>query len=845
MSPVEVMVTATSPDIQAEGIARAVAERLDMTLVEGRVLTVAETDALHRSRSLSKRCGLILIGADTDTEEPAERYLAQFPYYVVIRVTVPIGDVVRVATHRIGLQQLLSELRTLVDQPGFSSQTHVAHLRTNLFEKVRTAKAQERKSPGGPLLTAAIQWIHETLRNAVAGLKEGDGDLPGLTVTATTLAQVLDATQELTTTTAPASVRIADDALIVALTAAEESHEPLASIVRTLSLSDHELRLVLLAIAPELDPTYQRCMGVLLDDLGRRVGTLGLFAALIGQPTEVRVSVGYSGALARWRVLDVPSGVLPPADESLRVDPALVAWILGEREALTHDPRTLHAISDSAWPGAMLINADSEGVRASTFIKMLQAMHDGQLMLFAGDDAAGWRALLELGAVICGAPPIRVEGTRIVGLDARDIEECGIRIGRASRLTGSPLIIDVASTAATAEVDQALRFFLSATASTGSRAAVICIDPARIVRLLGSTSFLLVEGPALLPEALTDAFATAAKLSGASLSIEQAQALISRHPLQIDGFQQAMMLARSTQSPEPAVERCFDGFMSACKQVSAEGLSHLAERLEPTFSFDDVVLPADRKQQLNEIVDNVRFADRVLNGWNFGEQLPYGRGVTVLLHGPSGTGKTMAALAVAKRLGVQVLRIDLSRVVSKYIGDTEKNIDRVFNDARASGAVLLIDEADALLGKRSEVKDAHDRYANIEVAYLLQRMEAYEGLAILTTNLRQNLDAAFLRRLRFIIDFPRPDVEAREEIWRRCLPEKSHALDATTFRQLARKIELTGGHIRQITLRAAFLAAAADKLIGLAHIAYAANAELAKLGRPAIALDLPELRKVA
>jgi len=250
------------------------------------------------------------------------------------------------------------------------------------------------------------------------------------------------------------------------------------------------------------------------------------------------------------------------------------------------------------------------------------------------------------------------------------------------------------------------------------------------------------------------------------------------------------------------------------------------------------VLPADRKQQLREIVDNVRFADRVLDGWKFREQLPYGRGVTALLHGPSGTGKTMAALALSKSLGVQVLRIDLSRVVSKYIGDTEKNIDRVFEDARSSGAALLIDEAEALLGKRSEVKDAHDRYANIEVAYLLQRIESYEGLVILTTNLRQNVDAAFLRRLRFIIDFPRPDVAARETIWRQCLPEAAHALSAGMFRFLARKVDLTGGHIRQITLRAAFLAAAADEPIGLAHIAYATNAELAKLGMPAVDFEV-------
>ena len=258
-----------------------------------------------------------------------------------------------------------------------------------------------------------------------------------------------------------------------------------------------------------------------------------------------------------------------------------------------------------------------------------------------------------------------------------------------------------------------------------------------------------------------------------------------------------------------------------------------------------MALPADRKQQLLEIVDSIRLAPTVLDGWQFRKHLPYGCGVTALFHGPSGTGKTMAAMSVARSLDVQLLRLDFSRVVSKYIGDTEKNIDRVFNDAQKSGCAILIDEADALLGKRSEVKDAHDRYANIEVAYLLQRMETYEGLAILTTNLRQNLDAAFLRRLRFIIDFPRPDAGAREEIWRRCLPEKSHKLDDAAFRLLARKIELTGGHIRQITLRAAFVAAAAGKLIGFEHIVYATNAEFAKLGRPAVALEVPADRKAA
>jgi SpoVK/Ycf46/Vps4 family AAA+-type ATPase len=219
-------------------------------------------------------------------------------------------------------------------------------------------------------------------------------------------------------------------------------------------------------------------------------------------------------------------------------------------------------------------------------------------------------------------------------------------------------------------------------------------------------------------------------------------------------------------------------------------------------------------------------------------------GLTVLFAGPPGTGKTMAAETLAAGLELLMYRIDLSQVVNKYIGETEKNLKRIFDAAERSDCILFFDEADALFGKRTEVKDAHDRYANIEVAYLLQRMEAYEGLAILTTNLRQNLDAAFLRRLRFIIDFPRPDAEARERIWRRCLPPQSHALDDAAFRHLGRRIDLTGGHIRQITLRAAFIAAAADTRIGLPHIARATNAEFAKLGMPAVQLE-PDVRKVA
>jgi AAA+ superfamily predicted ATPase len=835
---VDVVVVATSPDIQAEAIAAAVAEHPEMTLAEGRVLTLDQSDLLIESSSLASPFAVVLVGPDDETEEPAERYLIDFTECVVARVTAPFGDMVRFAAHGIGLQKVLTELRELVDSAGVKARgptRDTGHARS--LNRPDHIPAQ----PPGNGLKAAIRWIHETLRNAVAGFAKDSGDLPGLTVTAATLLDLLDARGG----SPPGVAMQTDEALERSIEAEEGNLEPLTVLVRTLGLSRTEVRVFLLALAPELDPRYQRCMGVLLDDLGRRVGTLGLFASLLGDSADVRLDLACSGNFARWRMFEAHTGTIPAADEPLRPDPALVGWILGEGDALMRDPRVRRGVRLSDWPGAVLIDREAERFRADTLVDMLQAAHDAQWLLLADRDAAGWRALIELGARLRKTQPIRVEAARLVGLEPAEIEECGIRFGRLACVTGAPLIVDVTAVTTSADTDESLRRLFRAVASTNCRVGVICAEPARVARLLGSTSYVVMETPSLPPSSVIEAFRTAARMSGAPLTDQQARALVPLHPLHVDGFHRAMVLARANQRGDSTAVQRFDLFMAACGEVAAEGLSRLAERIEPVFSFEQVILPEDRKQQLQEIVDNVLLADRVLDDWKFGEQLPYGRGVTALLHGPSGTGKTMAALAVAKRLGVPVLRIDLSRVVSKYIGDTEKNIDRVFDDARGCGAAVLIDEADALLGKRSEVKDAHDRYANIEVAFLLQRMEAFEGLAILTTNLWQNLDAAFLRRLRFIIDFPRPDVAAREKIWRQCLPEASRSLDAADFRLLARKIDLTGGHIRQITLRAAFVAAAANRTIGLEHVAYAVNAEFAKLGMPAIELKVGEGRKAA
>jgi tetratricopeptide (TPR) repeat protein len=267
----------------------------------------------------------------------------------------------------------------------------------------------------------------------------------------------------------------------------------------------------------------------------------------------------------------------------------------------------------------------------------------------------------------------------------------------------------------------------------------------------------------------------------------------------------------------------------ALREAARGGLDALAQRIDSRTTFDDLVVPPFVAAQLREITAQLRHRQTVYHDWGLGQGQTRGLGLAVLFAGESGTGKTTAAEAIANAAGLDLYRIDLSSVVSKYIGETEKNLARLFDAAEASGAILLFDEADALFGKRSDVKDSHDRYANIEVAYLLQRIESYRGLAILTTNMKGALDRAFLRRLRFIVQFPFPDAAAREQIWQRQFAQGA-PLGQVDFAALAR-LQLTGGSIRSVALHAAFRAADAERKIDQQLLIEAAQVEHAKLER--------------
>jgi SpoVK/Ycf46/Vps4 family AAA+-type ATPase len=267
----------------------------------------------------------------------------------------------------------------------------------------------------------------------------------------------------------------------------------------------------------------------------------------------------------------------------------------------------------------------------------------------------------------------------------------------------------------------------------------------------------------------------------------------------------------------------------ACRQQSQWQLDDLAQRIEPAYGWDDLVLPAEVDAQLREIGAQVMYRHLVYGAWGYEHRLNRGRGISALFAGASGTGKTMAAEVLANELKLPLYRIDLAGVVSKYVGETEKNLRRIFHSAEQSGTVLFFDEADALFGKRTDVKDSHDRYANIEVNYLLQLMETYSGLAILATNRRQAIDRAFLRRLRFVVDFVFPGVYHRRRIWRRVFTSDV-PLGRIDYNQLA-QLEIAGGNIHSIALNAAFLAAADGGVVQMEHIMAAARREYAKIDK--------------
>ena len=309
-----------------------------------------------------------------------------------------------------------------------------------------------------------------------------------------------------------------------------------------------------------------------------------------------------------------------------------------------------------------------------------------------------------------------------------------------------------------------------------------------------------------------------------SVSLEELSAKFRFVPRQISGAAaQATGLFRLKNLPlsNTEIHRC-------CYRQVVHRLDRLARRVEPCYSWEDVVLPPAQKALMQQACRHIRYQHRVYQQWGFAEKFGYGKGLSVLFAGPPGTGKTMCAQVMARQLNMELYKINISQIVSKYIGETEKNLQAVFQEARRSNCILFFDECDAIFGKRGDVKDANDRSANMEVAYLLQQIEDHDGVSIMATNLLQNIDAAFMRRITYVVHFPFPEAPQRKEIYLRMLPETAPVSPDVDWDFIAEKFQLSGGHIKNIVLGAAFMAAGENAPIGMKHLLRAAVNEMHK-----------------
>ena len=359
--------------------------------------------------------------------------------------------------------------------------------------------------------------------------------------------------------------------------------------------------------------------------------------------------------------------------------------------------------------------------------------------------------------------------------------------------------------------------------------------------LIGKHAFVKVEFPA--PDAEARRYIWESQIDGYEVAADvDLGALASKfrftHGQVRDALYAARNQARWRSGGQPDLTE--EGLYTACRAQSDEKLAALTRKIRPRYTWDDIVLQEDALAQLRELCQWVEFRDRVLGEWGFGTKLSGGKGVNALFSGPSGTGKTMAAEVVANALRLDLSKIDLSQVVSKCIGETEKNLDAIFAGADKANAIICFDEVDSLFGKRSEVRDSHDRYANIEISYLLQKMEEYEGVAILASNLRQNLDDAFVRRLTFTVHFPFPDNAERRRIWASIWPRGTLLAEDVDFEFLSRQFKMSGGNIRNIALAAAFLAAKDGGAITMAHLLHGTRREYQKLGKPLTSAEMSQ-----
>ena len=614
---------------------------------------------------------------------------------------------------------------------------------------------------------------------------------------------------------------------------------------RAFVLSPFDLDVILIALAPELDLRYERLYAYLQDDVSKKRPTVDLTLNLLCPSASAkladRVRFAANAPLIRHKLINlIPDPNQVQASllaHYLKLDEQIIRLLLGLGGI---DPR-LAGFCELIESAVSLDELPlTEGIKDAlpAVVTQARAARQPLKLYFHGPRGVGKRGAAEALASKVGAQLLIVDLVRALAANV-DFEQALKLCFREAWFQNALLYIDGLDALRRDERAGQYQYLLD-----------VLVEDAGVTILSGTQPWVpsgrspvgVLSVPFPLPEfdQRRDCWQANLVASGLSHNGHDLDAVAARFRLTPGQIAEAVAMAStgarwdvagqlSSAVGDQRSEVC--DLFSAARAQSGHDLAALAHKIEPLYMWDDIVLPEDALAQLREICQRVAHRHRVLGEWGFDRKLSLGKGANALFAGPSGTGKTMAAEIIANELGLDLYKIDLSGIVSKYIGETEKNLDRIFTAAENANAILFFDEADALFGKRSEVRDSHDRYANIEISYLLQKMEQYEGIAILATNLRANLDEAFVRRLAFTVHFPFPDEASRRRIWAGIWPVTTPLANDFDLDFLARQFKLTGGNIKNIALAAAFLAAEDGGAVTMAHLLHATRREYQKMGK--------------
>ncbi|KCZ70560.1 AAA+ family ATPase [Candidatus Methanoperedens nitroreducens] len=596
-------------------------------------------------------------------------------------------------------------------------------------------------------------------------------------------------------------------------------------------LQSCEVDILLICLVPELDLRYEKLYSYLQDDVTKKRPTVDLVINLLSSSMEdklrMREIFSPTAPLIRNHLVYLTADdQLPLLSRSIKVDDRIISFILGSSE-IDQRIRNFSAIIEPKRSfGDIILSNDTENM----IVELIKPGMKVPMLFFHGSYGTGKKMMAEAVCRELNMPLFVVDSGALKG---NDCSETVRLVLREALLQNSALYLEGFDALPDSGVNmkyllQELDLFPNWVFLSGERAW-------KPTGILKNHCFINISYPLpsfALRKKLWESF-----LNGNISDDVDTGALASKFKLSGGQIRDAIFTAHNIAMAKGGSRLSMDDLYQGCKTQSNRNLTAFARKIEPIYTWEDLILPKDIKKQLKEVSGHIKYRGTVYTDWGFDKRFSMGKGLNVLFSGPSGTGKTMTAEIIAREAGLDLYKIDLSGVVSKYIGETEKNLGTIFKEAETSNAVLFFDEADALFGKRSEVKDAHDRYANIEIGYLLQKMEEYEGVVILATNLSRNIDDAFLRRIQFMVEFPFPDEIQRKLMWTGIFPKDAPVAENIDYKFLSEKLKLAGGNIKNIALAAAFYAAEESCEIGMHHIMHAAKREYQKIGKPFLKTD--------